>query len=111
MPTIAQKANALVSLYIKLYAEKYGVQPTVNRYREKWAFQDMITDLGEQGAKNVVTFYFKTGRVGHPIQHLMYNYDSLYKIMLESEEDAKNREILRRETEKRIRELEAKNAE
>ena len=42
----AKFAYALVSLYISLYKNRYNKQPLVNRYREKWAMQDVIDTVG-----------------------------------------------------------------
>ena len=106
--TLTKQANALVTLFIQQYVEKYGKEPTINRFREKWAFQDMIGDLGYENARILIEYYFKTGRAGHPVQYLLYNYDKLDKIRKEVAEDAIKRAEIRRATEKRVKEWEAK---
>ena len=96
--------NTLVSLYLKLYKEKYSFDPPgFNRFRDKWGFRDMIEDLGMARSKEVITYYFDTRHIGHPVQQLFYNYDRLSDLMKEREEDEKNRERLRAETEARVK--------
>lgn len=104
--TLTKQANGLVTQFIKNYTDKYGTPPVLNRYKEKWAFQDMVTDLGYDRAKEVVDYYFRTGRAGHPVQYFVYNYETLNRIMLEREEDRKNLAKIAKETEKRVKEWE-----
>lgn len=104
--TLTKQANGLVTQFIKNWTDKYGKPPVLNRYKEKWAFQDMVTDLGYDRAKEVVDYYFRTSRVGHPVQYFVYNYETLNRIMLEREEDAKNLTEIAKLTEQRVREWE-----
>lgn len=99
----AQQTNALITFYIDQYKQKYGTPPLINRYREKWGFQSMIEDLGQAGARTVIEYYFSTSRYGHPVQYLLYNYDSMNKVRLEILEDEANRAELRRQTEERVK--------
>jgi hypothetical protein len=106
--TLTKQANGLVTQFIKNYTDKYGKPPVLNRYKEKWAFQDMVSDLGYERAKTVVDYYFATNNLGHPVQYLMYNYERLNRVMLEREADRENITRLAAETEKRVREWEEK---
>lgn len=107
---LAKQANALVTLFVSLWTDKYKRKPTnVNRYRDKWGFQDMIGDLGYDRSREIMEYYFKTSRAGHPLQYLLYNYEKLDQILREIEEDEVNRAELRAATEKRVREWEQKN--
>ena len=106
---IARQANALVTQFIKEYAEKYHVEPQINRYREKWGFQDMIADLGYDRAKATVSYYFRTEKDGHPVAFLLNNYDRICAFYEEKLADEKKREEIRRETQQRVKEWEAKN--
>lgn len=105
--TINKYTNELLAMYIDLYAKQYGKTPVMNRFKQKWGFRGMYEDLGQAQAKKVIEHYFKTGRVGHPIDYLLYNYEKLNQILIELERDAKDREQLRKETEQRVREWEA----
>lgn len=105
--TLNKQANALITLYVKEYSAKYNRAPNINRYREKWGFISMVEDLGYERAQKIIEYYFTTGRIGHPVQGLLQNYDRLNRILTEMAEDEKNRERLRRETEQRVREWEA----
>ena len=55
----AKQAYALVSLYISLFQSKYNRQPVVNRYREKWAMQDVIDTVGYERSRELIEYYFK----------------------------------------------------
>lgn len=102
--TLNKQANALISLYIKEYTDKYKRAPQVNRYREKWGFISMVEDLGYERAREVVSYYFTTGNVGHAVQKLLQNYDRYSRTLTEIAEDKVRRAELRRETEIRVRE-------
>lgn len=105
--TITKQANALVTLFIKEYTDKYKTGPsTLNRYREKWAFQDMVTDLGYERAQEVVQYYFRTGKSGHPVQWFIYHYEELNNIMKELEKDKLDQARWAKETEERVRKWE-----
>lgn len=104
--TIAQQGNALVTLYIQCFEDKYSRKPLVNRHRVKWGFQDMISDLNYNSARDVIEYYFKTsGQSGHPIDFLLYNYEKIFQVMEEIKKDQKNREELRKQTEQRVKEM------
>ena len=47
----ARLAYGLVGFYCALYKQSYGKVPVVNRYREKWAMQDVIDSIGYDRAK------------------------------------------------------------
>lgn len=112
MPTKTpnQQAYALISLYEKLYADKYGQKPSdLNRFKVKYAFGDMISDLGYGGSEEVIKYYFKTSRPGHPLQYLLYNYEKLERIRLEIIEDDQRREALRERTKLAVKEWDFKH--
>ena len=94
----AKQAYSLVSLYIALYKSRYNKQPLVNRYREKWAMQDVIDSVGFDRAKELLEYYFKCTKSGHPLQWFFYNFDRLDDIMVKSELDADKRKRLREQT-------------
>lgn len=107
--TLTKQANALITLYANEYADKYSKAPVMNRFRDKWGFQGMVEDLGYGRAQEVVKYYFRTSRVGHPLQYLLYNYEKLDQILKELAEDEVKREELRKLTEKRVAEWEARS--
>ena len=55
----AKLAYSLVSLYCALYKETYKKPPIVNKYREKWAMQDVIDSVGYDRSKELLEYYFK----------------------------------------------------
>jgi hypothetical protein len=94
----AKQAYALVSLYVALYKSKYNKVPIINRYREKWAMQDVIDTVGFNRAKELLEYYFKCSRYGHPLNWFLYNFDKLDISLINLIEDQKYRETLRKNT-------------
>ena len=100
----AKLAYGLVSLYCALYKQVYKKNPVVNKYREKWAMQDVIDSIGFDRTKELLEYYFKTGRSSHPISFFFYNFDRLDFMKQEIDKDIQNRENLRRLTKKLVEE-------
>jgi hypothetical protein len=94
----AKQAYALVSLYIALYKNRYNKQPLVNRYREKWAMQDVIDTVGFDRSKELLEYYFKCNKIGHPLNWFLYNFDRLDDVLIRSKEDVERRKDLRKQT-------------
>jgi hypothetical protein len=107
--SLAQQANALITKYVTLYKEKYGKPPTINRYRERWGFQSIIEDLGRDDANKVVVYYLSLRKIDHTIPELLRSYDELHKNRLADEKDLKDREKLRIETARRVKEYLERN--
>lgn len=94
----------LLSLYQSLYKDKYNKQAKLNKYRDKWAMQDVIDTVGYDRAKELMEYYFKTGKIGHPLQFFFYNFDSMDRIKQESDKDKLNRIKLREQTKRMVEE-------
>ena len=92
----------LIGLYENLYKERYGKKPTLNKFREKWAMQDVIDSVGLDRAKQLLVYYFKTGKAGHPLSFFFYNFDKLDYLNVEMEKDKQNRRLLREATKKLV---------
>ena len=60
----AKLAYSLVSLYCSLYKKQYGRLPIVNKYREKWAMNDVIDSVGYDRARELLEYYFKVTKIG-----------------------------------------------
>jgi hypothetical protein len=58
----------LIGLYESLYLEKYSKKPKLNKFREKWAMQDVIDSVGFERAKQLLIYYFKTSKYGQNTQ-------------------------------------------
>lgn len=101
--------NALISLYEKLYKEKYDRKAAINRYKDKWGFQDMLKDLGPVESREVLEYFFGTNRPGHTLLQLFRNYDEIAKRKAEIEKDTRDREKLRAETKRRVQELDERS--
>lgn len=101
-----QLPYVLISTYEMLYAEKYGKKPVVNRYREKWGMQDVIDSVGFNRAKELLEYYFKTGKNGHPIGWFFMNFDSIDRMLIQRTEDDEKRKKLREQTKQMIEEME-----
>jgi hypothetical protein len=85
-----------------MYKEKYGKMPFLNKYREKWAMQDVIDSVGFDRAKELIEYYFTTGKSGHPLQFFFFNFDKIDAIQKEIKRDKVNRRILQEATKKLV---------
>ncbi len=94
----------LISLYQSLYKEKYGRIPTMNKFREKWAMQDVVDSVGFERAKELLTYYFSLNKNGHPLQFFFYNFDKMDALKIEIERDKEKRRLLLEETKKMVEE-------
>lgn len=88
--------------YQNLYKERYGKVPTLNKFREKWAMQDVIDSVGYDRAKELLSYYFKTGKSGHPLNFFYNNFDRMDSFMKGSEADKESRRRLREATKKLV---------
>ena len=104
MAVKAQDCHAMTSYYIKLYKEKYGAAPTVNRTVARWDWAGILEDLSIDESKALLEFYFTTSNKGHPLTNFFYTYDKLIESMKDQEKDSKRRKKLLEESEKRSRE-------
>ena len=92
----------LISLYESLYKEKYNKKPRLNKFREKWAMQDVIDSVGYDRAKELLEYYFKTSKSGHPLNFFFYNFDRIDQVETEIQKDKANRVMLREQTKKLV---------
>lgn len=88
----------LIGLYESLYKEKYGKKPSLNKFREKWAMQDVIDSVGLDRAKEIMRYYFTLPKGGHPLQFFLYNFDRIDAAISEVEKDKERRRLLLEET-------------
>ena len=93
-----------MSLYQSLYKEKYGKVPQLNKFREKWAMQDVIESVGFDRAKELLIYYFSLPKGGHPLQFFFYNFDRIDSAVSEVEKDKERRRLLLEETKKMVQE-------
>lgn len=97
-----QEPYILIGLYESLYNEKYGKKPRINKFREKWAMKDVIDSVGYERAKDLLIYYFKTNKQGHPLNFFFYNFDRIDQLKVEIEKDKINRIALREATKKMV---------
>lgn len=93
-----------MTLYQSLYKEKYGKVPQLNKFREKWAMQDVIESVGFDRAKELLVYYFSLPKGGHPLQFFFYNFDRIDAAVSEVEKDKERRRLLLEETKKMVEE-------
>lgn len=98
MAVKSKEPYVLISLYETLYFEKYGKKPRLNKFREKWAMQDVIDSVGYERAKELLEYYFKTSKNGHPLNFFFYNFDRIDQVETEIKRDRENRARLREQT-------------
>lgn len=84
--TDVQMANALLTTYQKFYLDKYGLKPTINRYRDKWGMLDVMQELQFDGTLEAMEYFFRLP-MEHTLQQFYSNYD---KIVAAKERKAKD---------------------
>jgi hypothetical protein len=92
----------LLTLYQNLYKDKYTRALTINKFREKWAMQDVIDSVGFDRAKELIEYYFELNKNGHPLQFFFYNFDKMDSLKTEIEKDKEKRRLLLEETKKMV---------
>jgi hypothetical protein len=92
----------LLTLYQNLYKDKYNKAVTINKFREKWAMQDVIDSVGYTRAKELLEYYFGLTKNGHPLQFFFYNFDKMDLVKTEIEKDKEKRRLLQEETKKMV---------
>lgn len=92
----------LISLYLSLYKERYNKAVTINKFREKWAMQDVIDSVGYDRAVELLKYYFKTAKSGHPLNFFYNNFDRIDQLEKEIKKDKAIRSILLEETKKMV---------
>lgn len=94
----------LISLYQSLYKDKYNQMPKINKFREKWAMQDVIDSVGFDRAKELLQYYFRLSKGGHPLQFFFFNFDKMDTLEVEMQRDKERRRLLLEETKKMVEE-------
>jgi hypothetical protein len=92
----------LIGLYMSLYKEKYNKSLTVNKFREKWAMQDVIDSVGYDRSVELLKYYFKTNKSGHPLNFFYNNFDRIDQLEKEIQKDKAVRSVLLEETKKMV---------
>jgi hypothetical protein len=92
----------LISLYESLYTDRYNKKPRINKFREKWAMQDVIDSVGFDRAKELLAYYFSLQKGGHPLQFFFYNFDRMDIVEVEAQKDKERRRLLLEETKKMV---------
>ena len=92
----------LMTLYQNLYKEKYNRVANINKFREKWAMQDVIDSVGFDRAKELMEYYFALNKNGHPLQFFFYNFDKMDALKTEIEKDKEKRRLLLEETKRMV---------
>lgn len=104
--TINKQVNALMDRFLKGYEAKWKTPAQFNRFKFKWGFQDMLSDLGYEMSQEVIDHFLSLKIANHSAQTLLYNYDRYAKVLQERERDREERHALRKKTEQAVREME-----
>ena len=92
----------LLTEYQNLYKERYKKAPALNKFREKWAMQDVIDSVGFDRARELLAYYFHTAKSGHPLNFFYNNFDRMDTFMQSAEKDRETRRKLREATKKLV---------
>lgn len=66
--------------------------------------QDVIDSVGFDAAKEILHYYFKTSKLGHPLNFFYNNFDRLETYMESSKKDAVLRKNIMEATKKMVEE-------
>lgn len=115
MPPAAASASdkavyILLGKYDTLYKERYGNKPKYNRFKEKWAMQDVIDSVGMDRAQQLIEYYFKVTKPGHPLTWFFYNFDKLEEMLTSIEADKKRRAMLLEQTKRMVEDSEHRSS-
>ena len=111
-PSQKNKAGyALVELYELLYTDTYKKAPNVNRFKEHYNMMVVMDQFGFDGAKELLEYYFKTPRAGHPINEFMNNYHILWENKNRAAREAARRAKIRQETKERVEDVQQQRTE
>lgn len=100
----SKQPYALLSLYESLYSQRYSKKPRLNKYKEKWAMADVIESIGYERSRELLEYYFKVSKQGHPLQWFFYNFDRLDDMLMQSQEDNQRRKKMREATKRMVEE-------
>jgi hypothetical protein len=64
--------------------------------------QDVIDSVGYDRAKDLLVYYFRTNKSGHPLNFFFYNFDRIDQLKSEIEKDKLNRSLLREKTKRMV---------
>lgn len=92
----------LLTQYQNLYKNKYGKAPLINKFREKWAIQDVIDSVGFDKAKDLLEYYFTLAKQGHPLQFFYFNFDKMEVARNDLYKDKERRRIVMEATKKMV---------
>ncbi len=92
----------LLTEYQNLYKERYKKVPSINKFREKWAMQDVIDSVGFDRARDLLDYYFHTNKSGHPLNFFYNNFDRMDSFMQSADMDKERRRKLREATKKLV---------
>lgn len=94
MASKSQEAYIMLWKYQELYKQKYKREVTVNKFRDKMAMQDVIDSVGFERGMDLIEYYFKTSKSGHPLLFFLYNFDKLDTMYKEQLKDKEKRRKL-----------------
>jgi hypothetical protein len=92
----------LLTLYQNLYKQKYNKAVTINKFREKWAMQDVIDSVGFDQAYKLLNYYFGVSKSGHPLNFFFNNFDRMAYMMEAQFKDEERRRKLREATKRLV---------
>jgi hypothetical protein len=95
---------ALIDLFVLVYSTRFNKKPSVNKYRDRWGFIDMIDSIGYERSVEVVKYFVSLDRDNYQLTWLFNNFDRLDAILTERDEDRARREKIRLKTQQRVEE-------
>jgi hypothetical protein len=99
-----QEPYILLWQFEKLYEEKYGRKPVINKFRDKIAMKDVIDTVGFDRAQRLIDYYFTLGRDSHKLSFFLFNFDRMDVAEKEHVKDIETRRKLIEATKRMVEE-------
>lgn len=97
-------AHTLISYYQKIYAEKYGEKPVLNRNKLKYLIADALRDFKIADFKAVIEYYLEVEK-DPSLLKLCYEYAEIWERLRRNKKDADTRKQLLRDTKSRVQQF------
>jgi len=93
---------ALMWHFEQAYLARYNKKIVLNKYKGRMAMKDVIDTVGYGRAIELIAYYFKIDKFGHPFEYFLYNFDKMDVALVNAEKDKGYRRILIEATKKMV---------
>lgn len=99
-----RQAHTVISYYQKIYSDKFGKRPVVNRNKLQYLIANVLKDLSLKEIKALLDFYVKT-TISPSLLYFCYEYDEIMQKRDQESEDLEMRKQLMIKTQQNVEEF------